>query len=206
MKKSALISILIALSLAMITTHPHAEGAQTQAPKKIVKWKDDKGIIHYGDALPPQEAGRGNAVLSKDGVVVRKNESYKVLSQGDQASETAAAERMRKDNALLASYSSEEEIDFAMARNLQAEEGRLKVLNQRLIETKKNLAQKEEKLARVLKNGKPAPSYLEEEIKAHRQKIIKTEAEMLATESDIQQIQTRYAGYKVRYAELRARN
>lgn len=206
MKKSTLLSVLITLPLVIIATHPHAEGAQTQAPKKIVKWKDDKGVIHYGDALPPQEAGRGNAVLSKDGVVVRENESYKVLSQSDQVSEAATAEHMRKDSALLASYSSEEEIDLAMARNLQAEQGNLKVLNQRLIETKKNLTEKEEKLARVTKSGKPAPSYLEEEIKAHHQKIIKTEAEILATKNDIQQIQTRYAGYKARYVELRPRN
>lgn len=191
------------LSLALVTAVCAEEG---KAPKKILKWTDAKGVVHYGDAIPAQEAGRSNAELNQDGVTLRKNESYKVLNQSDQASEAAAAEQMRKDSALLASYSSEEEIDFAMERNLQAEQGNLKVLNQRLDEAKKNLTLKEEKLKLVVKNGKPAPAYLQEEIKAYRQKITKTEAEIVVSQSNIQQIQTRYRGYKVRYAELRPRD
>lgn len=203
MQKSTLFYCLIA-SLAFAATTGYAE--ETKAPKKIVKWKDDKGVVHYGDALPPQDAGRGNAVLSQDGVVVRKNDSYKVLSQTDQTAEAATAEQMRKDSALLASYSAAEEIDLAMERNLQAEQGNLKVLNQRLIETKKTLAQKEEKLNKIVKSGKPAPSYLEDDVKSQRQKITKTEAEIVVTQNDIQSIKTRYAGYKTRYIELRPRD
>lgn len=202
MQKSTLFSCLM-LSLALVTKVCADEG---KAPKKILKWTDAKGVVHYGDAIPAQEGGRSNAELNQDGVTLRKNESYKVLNQSDQASEAAAAEQMRKDSALLASYSSEEEIDFAMERNLQAEQGNLKVLNQRLDEAKKNLTLKEEKLKLVVKNGKPAPAYLQDEIKTYRQKITKTEAEVVITQSNIQQIQTRYSGYKARYAELRPRN
>lgn len=203
MQKSILFSCFIA-SLAFFVTAGYAE--EGKAPTKIVKWKDDKGVVHYGDALPPQDAGRGNAVLSQDGVVVRKNDSYKVLSQTDQATEATTAEQMRKDSALLASYSSEEEIDLAMERNLQAEQGNLNVLNQRLIEANKALTQKEEKLNKIVKSGKPAPSYLEDEVKIQRQKITKTEAAIVASKNDIESIKTRYAGYKARYVELRPRD
>lgn len=203
MQKSILFSCFIA-SLAFFVTAGYAE--EGKAPKKIVKWKDDKGVVHYGDALPPQDAGRGNAVLSQDGVVVRKNDSYKVLSQTDQATEAATAEQMRRDSALLASYSSEEEIDLAMERNLQAEQGNLNVLNQRLIEANKALTQKEEKLNKIVKSGKPAPSYLEDEVKFQRQKITKTEAAIVTSKNDIESIKKRYAGYKARYVELRPRD
>lgn len=204
MKKLNLFSVLTLLPCLVFATNVQAEG--TSEPKKILKWTDAKGVVHYGDAIPAQEAGRSNAELNKDGVTLRRNDSFKVLSQTDQVSEAATAEQMRKDSALLASYSSEEEIDLAMARNLQAEQGGLKVLNQRLEETKKNLAQKEEKLKLVLKNGKPAPVYLQEDIQAHQQKITKTEAEIRLSQHTIAQIQKRFAGYKARYAELRPRN
>lgn len=204
MKNYHLFSVLTLLPCLAFATSVLAEGAA--APKKIVKWKDEKGVVHYGDALPPQDAGRGNAVLSQDGVVVRKNDSYKLLSQTDQAAEAATAEQMRKDSALLASYSSVEEIDLAMERNLQSEQGSLNVQNQRLIDTKKSLAQKEEKLNKIVKAGKPATSYLQDEVKSHRQKIAKIEADIAVTQREIQSIKSRYAGYKMRYTELRPRD
>lgn len=204
MKNYHLFSVLTLLPCLAFATSVLAEGAA--APKKIVKWKDEKGVVHYGDALPPQDAGRGNAVLSQDGVVVRKNDSYKLLSQTDQAAEAATAEQMRKDSALLASYSSVEEIDLAMERNLQSEQGSLNVQNQRLIDAKKSLAQKEEKLNKIVKAGKPAPSYLQDEVKSHRQKIAKIEADIAVTQREIQSIKSRYAGYKMRYTELRPRD
>jgi peptidoglycan hydrolase CwlO-like protein len=203
MQKSTLLSFLL-VPLLMAFSFAQAEEAKTA--KKIVKWKDEKGVVHYGDVLPPQDAGRGNAVLTQDGVVVRKNDSFKVLSQSDQVTEAVTAEQMRKDSALLASYSSEEEIDLAMERNLQAEQGNLKVLNQRLIEAKKTLAQKQAQLNKVAKEGKPVSGFLSDEVNFYRQKITKTEAEIVVTQNDIQAIKSRYASYKTRYVELRPRD
>ena len=41
--------------------------------KKIVKWVDSKGVTHYGDKLPAQEAGRKNAEMNAQGMVLKQN-------------------------------------------------------------------------------------------------------------------------------------
>jgi D-ribose pyranose/furanose isomerase RbsD len=185
--------------LATFAQHVCAEGAQ-----KIVKWKDDKGATHYGDVLPSQEAGRGNSVLNKEGVVIKKNDSSPQNSNDD--AEEASVEKMRQDSALLASYSSVEEIDLALERNVQTEQGILKVLYQRLIDARENLQVKQAMFDSQLKSKQKPSKYLLEDIKANQTKIAKTQVEITATENNIALIEARFSQYKARYAELRPRN
>lgn len=183
-----------------------APNAMAEGAKKIVKWKDAQGVTHYGDVLPSQEAGRSNALLSKEGVVVKKNESYQQVDEANKVAESASAEQVRRDSALLASYSSVEEIDLAMGRNLQTEENSLKSLHQRLTDAQGYLKNKQAQHDTVIKNKKSPTPYLLDEIKSYRQKIAKIEADITSTENNIGLIQRRFANYKNRYAELRPRN
>ncbi len=41
--------------------------------KKIVKWVDSKGVTQYGDKLPASEAGRSNAEMNTQGMVIKRN-------------------------------------------------------------------------------------------------------------------------------------
>jgi len=200
-KNLRLLSLLQGCLLASTLFSAYAEDS-----KKIVKWKDDKGVTHYGDMLPSQEAGRGNAVLNKEGVIIRKNESYTAINQSNKEAEIAGAEQIRKDSALLASYSSVEEIDLALERNLQAEKNALKVLRQRLTDTRDTLKNKQSLYDNLINNKKKPATYLVEEIQANQQKITKTQTEVTATENNIALMQARFASYKARYAELRPRN
>ncbi len=195
------------LSMSAILCLSHFAGYVLAEPsKKIVKWKDDHGVTHYGDVLPSQDAGRGNALLNKDGLIVKKNESYRQSDETNIVAESANAEQVRKDSALLASYSSVEEIDLAMGRNLQTEENSLKSLQQRHIDAKNYLSKKQALLDGMLKNKKNPPAYLLDEVKAYQQKIVKIESEMTSAQNNIALIQRRFASYKTRYAELRPRN
>jgi len=193
--------LIISVNLAALTPNAHADSA-----KKIVKWKDDQGVTHYGDVLPSQEAGRGNALLNKEGVVIKKNESYQQSDLTNKAADLVYAEQLRKDSALLASYSSIEEIDLALERNVQTEKNSLKVLTQRLYDAKETLKSKQSVYDSNIKNKKTPAAYLLDDIKANQQKITKTQSEITATENNIALMQTRFANYKSRYAELRPRN
>jgi hypothetical protein len=180
----------------VFTTHSNQAHADSS---KIVKWKDAKGVTHYGDKLPAQEAGSGNSVLNSQGTVIKKNESYSAKTDNSET-EKLAAEQLRQDSALLASYSSLEEIDFALNRNIKSDQLALKTLHQQLSETQLNI-----KKNNALYAGKKLPADLVNTQKSNQAKVTKTQLEIASVEKSIAQTTSRFATYKARYAELRPR-
>lgn len=180
--------------LAGFSLHVHAEAS------KIVKWKDANGVTHYGDKLPAQDAGRGNSVLNKQGTVVKTNESFNP-NANTQEIEKVSAEQLRQDSALLASYSSVEEIELAQNRNLKSDQLALQALQQRQEDLKKNLRNLNTKFS-----GKKMPPHIVEEVKGYQLQILKNISEIKTVESSISQTTARFANYKQRYLELRPRD
>lgn len=99
------------------------------------RWVDERGGVHYGDTLPPQYTNRGHVELNAQGRVIRRIEPAPATAdeRARQAQEQAhketvareALERQRRDNALLATYGSVQEIDAARARTLTQEQALL---------------------------------------------------------------------------------
>jgi hypothetical protein len=173
---------------------------QAKAANKIVKWKDEKGITHYGDKLPAREAGRGNSILSSQGTVIKTNESFNPKIDSKEA-EKASVEQTRQDTALLASYSSAEEIDLAQARNIKSDQLSLDTLRLRLNELQIKIKTTDEKFA-----NKKLPEYLVKDQKDNHLKIIKLQSDIAASELSIAQTVSRFKGYKARYLELRPKD
>ena len=44
--------------------------ASSAGPAKMYRWVDDSGVVHYTDQIPPQQAERGHAALSDQGLQV----------------------------------------------------------------------------------------------------------------------------------------
>lgn len=198
LKSDVYASFLLLIIAGLFQQHVHADQS-----KKILKWTDEKGVVHYGDVLPTKAAGRSNAELNQSGIVVKKNQEY--LSKNQEES-LVNAEQVRKDSALLASYSSVEEIDLALNRNLSSEKNFLAGLMQRLEDTQamlsKNLALKE----KLQSNQQAVASDLEDEIQVNQKRIAYLDAEIKIKKAAIVEITQRFNDYKVRYAELRPRN
>jgi hypothetical protein len=94
----------------------------------MYKWVDEKGVVHYTDKLPPDAVDKATTELSKQGVPVNKTdkaltpEQRKAKEQEAEKAKEAARvqeEVARRDRALVASYTSEAEIDLARNRSLQ---------------------------------------------------------------------------------------
>jgi hypothetical protein len=170
------------------------------AEAKIVKWKDANGVTHYGDKMPAQEAGRGNSVLSNQGTVIKKNESFNP-NVNTQETERVSAEQIRQDTALLASYSSVEEIDLAQARNLKSDQLALGTLRQRLIDTQEKI-----KTTNAMYAGRKMPADVIKDQKTNQSQIVKMQSDIVAAEYSITQTMNRFGSYKARYLELRPRN
>jgi len=178
----------------VFTTHSNQAHADSS---KIVKWKDAKGVTHYGDKLPAQEAGNSNSVLNNQGTVIKKNESFNPKIDNSET-EKLAAEQLRQDSALLASYSSSEEIDLALNRNLKSDQLALRTLRQQLSETQLNI-----KKNSALYAGKKLSPELINTQKSNQAKATKTQQEITSVEKSIAQTTERFATYKARYSELR---
>lgn len=105
------------------------------------RWVDDKGVVHYGDRIPPEYAQSERAVLNSQGVEVRRLEAAK---SPEQLAEEARleAERLRQkqhDSFLLTTYTSVADIEQLRDQRLEqiraqraAAEQYVETLNQRL--------------------------------------------------------------------------
>ncbi len=105
----------LAMSAIFVLVAPFASAA-------TYKWVDEKGIVHYGDRAPTQD---GNALdvrtISKSGVPSARQAQAKVVEQDPEKQKAQAKrqlEQARQDNALLATYASEQEIEYAREREL----------------------------------------------------------------------------------------
>ena len=166
----------------------------------IVKWVDSKGVTHYGDKLPAQEAGRNSAEINKQGIVVKRN----VQADGkvDQENQERLASQ-RKDNILLASYTKAEEIDLARDRNLQMDQAALQALT----------TQKEGVVGRTTRNQKladgfrqrkkPLPAYLTDELKLSQAETSRIDKQISERKLSMEATRKRFADEKAHFIELK---
>lgn len=114
-------AVLLAVTLALGLPLASTVGATTY------KWVDDKGVVHYTDKVPPEAVNKGSVELSKEGIPLRRTEPTPTAEQrkareaDDERKRLLARqqdEAERRDRALLASYTSEREIDLSRQRSL----------------------------------------------------------------------------------------
>jgi hypothetical protein len=116
--------IVVAVSVAT-AAFLFAAGAARAA---TYKWVDEKGVVHYTDKMPPEAVDKASVELNKQGVPINRTDKALTPEQrraneqdAERARATARAEEeiARRDRALVASYTSEAEIDLARNRSLQ---------------------------------------------------------------------------------------
>ena len=89
-----------------------AAGAQ-ESGRRLYKWTDDKGQVHYGDHVPDEYANQERHIFNKQGIEVEKVEAQKTPDQmaADEQKKSAAEERRRRDHNLVTTFGSVEEIE-----------------------------------------------------------------------------------------------
>jgi hypothetical protein len=181
------------------------------AHAKMYKWVDAQGNVHYTDTLPPAAASQGNAELSKTGNVVKKTESAEER-QKRLAAEAAAAERKkiaaeqaRKDRALLATYTTEQEIDLARGRALEHHNLIIKSAEARLKQLQPSAQDLERKIKAVSKDGKPAPAHLQQQYDAKRAEVEEAQRTIKANKEAMVKVNERFDAEKLRFRELTAK-
>lgn len=199
MKPTLVLASLIAASLA---TPAFADGGS-----RMYKCVDQTGKVYYSDKLNP-DCGQG-AEMNRQGVVLNKKDVTKVASKPGQpagpdpiVAQKNAKDQERRDRALMATYTSEEEIDAARDRSLQipalgikAGEAKLEKLNVQLTGLKKQ--------ADALAAQKKAlPPSLLEDVSNSQKEIAGVEADLTKRKRESDAIRAKFDADKARFREL----
>ncbi|MBL0142317.1 MAG: DUF4124 domain-containing protein [Betaproteobacteria bacterium] len=190
------------------------------AAQAAYKCKDEKGITHIGDTPP---AGCANVVMyemSRSGMVLRKIEPSltpeQIKARDDEAArlkeaEKAAAEQRRKDLALIATYSSEKDIDTSRDLNLKPIELRMKSAQDRTVEVDKRLAELEAEMefykagksSKATGKTREAPAQLKSDLERTKNEKVVLAKAIVEYEKEMQEVRSRYETDKKRWVALK---
>ena len=147
--------VLAALSApdASVAQHSPSRAPQGKDGRKLYTWTDDKGVVHYGDSVPPEFANRDRNVLNSQAVRVgfeegevteaERAEIAKKKAAADAAA-AAQAEVDRHDKMLLQTYIAVADIEDLRNRRLELLESQIKVTELYLNNLRKRLVMLQE--------------------------------------------------------------
>lgn len=186
-------------------------GALPALATGVYKWTDDQGVVHYSDQIPPDAVNKGGAVFDKQGRQIKKIEpaptpaqleAKKAEDERQRVIARAQEDKSRRDIALVHSYTSEEEIDFARNRSLQAVESQIKSAEGYVGE----LIQRQQQLNKTKAEygTKPVPAPLDNELSGLNDELARQDKVLAQRRAEIAAINAKYESDKVRWRELRA--
>ncbi len=102
-------SVLIAAA-ALVAS---AWGASTPSNHKVYMWKDEQGVTHYGDQIPPEYAAQAHGVINNQGIEIEHTDAQKSPEQfaAEDQKKFDAEQRANYDRNLLTTYGSVQEIE-----------------------------------------------------------------------------------------------
>ena len=105
-----------------------ANNSSNDPTLRVYKWTDEQGVVHYGDSIPSQYAQSERDVLNGQGVAIGHVAGRKSDAQeGAQAqAQRAAQQRAQRDQFLLATYASVQEIEQLRDERLDQIAGQIK--------------------------------------------------------------------------------
>lgn len=111
-----------------------AWGAQPES-RKVYRWVDDQGVVHFGDSVPAEYAVHDRELLNDYGVAVERQEGAmtaeeKATRKAAQAKADAEERELRarraRDETLLDTYLTVEEIESLRDRRAEMLDGQIK--------------------------------------------------------------------------------
>ena len=110
--------------------------SQGSVAGQVYRWIDSEGAVHYGDSIPPEYSKRDRDILNEHGIkigILPRELTEEELANAQLAAEHAEVERLRveelleRDNILLSTYLSVEEIQALRDRRIELLDGRIRV-------------------------------------------------------------------------------
>jgi hypothetical protein len=122
------INALTGLTLTAFAVGTGVALSATAPPTEVYKWTDDKGVVHYGDSVPPEYAQKERVLLNRQGVEVGRVEGGKSAAQQaeQQRAEDLARQKQQHDQFLLSTYGSTKDIEQLRDQRLAQIDGQIK--------------------------------------------------------------------------------
>ena len=190
-----------------------AEG-QSEKQKKLYRWVDKNGQVHYGDSVPAEYAEQDRDILNKQGVRVGREEG--TITPEEAAAKAAADKAAReeqkrklRDRVLLQTYQSVKELEILRDNRLDLVDAQLTIQEQSLSNLRAQRAQIERIAARYApKNPEPGAQPLPDEIAADLERssadIVTQEGNLEKRRQERENIRQTFEADIKRYQELRA--
>jgi chromosome segregation ATPase len=195
-----------AILAALLAFLPIAAGAQSNSYRCVGK----DGKKYYGSTVPTQCLGQPVEQLNSQGMVVKRFDAAASAAEREKKAadeeerkkrEAISKEEGRRNRALLATYTSEKDIDQARSRALKENDEAVKDIETRISALKKRQDDLKREQAKAQGNDKQ-PAKFENDMK-NVEFDIKTQQELLAAKKkDVDLINSRYDDDKKRYNEL----
>jgi hypothetical protein len=203
MKFASLIAVTILSALFCSAAH---------AEKKILKWTDEKGVVHYGNSQPGAATGLGAQTMNAQGVVTNTQvDQSKALSAAEEKKRQEELKRKAEaqkieDQRLLDSYATEEDLTRSYQQNVE-------LLDQQMKATQVDIESRQKGLNKLIatageseRAGKPVPEQIKILIVNERAQIETQRKYIAAKQAARLTAKTEYDTNVARYREVVARN
>ena len=207
------ITVLAAAALMFVPLSAHAQRGGPSGSDATYTYRcvGNDGKKYYGSTIPQACFGRPLELINRQGLVVKRIDhegdekarlEREANAQKRREQEAAQKEAQRQYRALLATYSSEKEIDEARARALKENAKQVGEVEEKIAGIKKRQARYEQdlELFKASGKGKP-PARLNEEITNAKIDLKAQQSLLDAKKKEIEDINARYDEDKRRYQE-----
>lgn len=201
-----LIAALLAFALAALSFDATAQ-------RKLYRWTDKDGNVHYTDQLPPEAAQDKREELNRQGITVRTTERARTpeeqaeweAEQKRLEAERAAAEEVAKmDAVLIGSYPAEADLQRAYNERFDLLEQSLESARVGIRSQEKSLAELLAHAADLERDGQKVPATITDSIARTRDQVNDQRAYLERRENERAALQTEYDQLLARYRELKS--
>src|SRR5215472_1527612 len=122
MRRSRMLAWLAALALAgaALAAAPQPQSS-SKSGKTTYRWVDDQGVVHYGDQIPPEYAGKDREIMNPQGVPVGHLDGQKSADQlaAEARARNAVIRQKQHDTFLVTTYTSVKDIESLRDQRLE---------------------------------------------------------------------------------------
>jgi hypothetical protein len=207
-----LVAGLLAGGIALAATN-------ATSSKQVFKWTDENGVVHYGDAVPPQYANQEQTLLNSQGVPVGTIPGRRTPEQlaadaarraAEEHAQQVAAQNRKRDENLLATYLTVEEIESLRDRRADIIDGQARATSAYLDQLHVRQHQLEQQ-AQKFRPYNPAdnapllPERLAEDLVRSANEIDKQSHNLAAKRQELEDLKAQFASDIARFRELKKR-
>lgn len=159
-----------------------------ESPARLYRWVDQNGKVHYSDTIPAEAARQERVIYDKTRLrrleVVKKPKTPEELArearlaQLRREQQKLLEEQLLRDQALLRTYRTEEDLKLALKGQINTIDARIKVLEANIKRLRSLLQAKIAKAATIERNGRMVPKAISDDIAALRRQIHQSETKI----------------------------